>query len=237
MINFPLDTVILESVDSTNSYLKRIIKESGLTKGLAVMAKVQSAGRGRLGRSWQSREGDTLCMSIAVKNPYAEGITLLAALGVYNALKGFCKDSTLGIKWPNDIICDGKKLCGILCERVLEYTVIGIGINVKDKCFSGEIEHKATSLYLLSGKEYDVSEVFKAVVSAFEAVFTEHSLCFTPKAKEQYESLCVNFGRSVTTERLSGTAVGIDINGSLLVESEGALHTVSSGEVVVHGIY
>lgn len=236
MINFPLDTVCLESVDSTNSYLKRIIKADGLTKGLAVMAKSQTAGRGRLGRTWLSN-GDTLCMSIAVKNEYAEGLTLLAALAVYEALKGFCSDKTLQVKWPNDIICEGKKLCGILCERVETYTVIGIGVNVNDKSFDREIEHKATSLYLLSGKEYDVSEVFKAVNEAFETVFVRYSFSFNKDAKKQYESLCANLGRAVTTEKFSGKAVGISEDGSLLVDVEGVICAVSSGEVAVHGIY
>lgn len=236
MINFPLNKVYLESVDSTNSYLKRIVKEGELTSGLAVMAKVQTAGRGRLGRNWLSTESNTLCMSIVIKNDYAEGLTLLTALAVYEGLKGFCNES-LQIKWPNDIICGEKKLCGILCERALEYTVIGIGVNVNDQSFHSEIKNKATSLYLLSGKEYELKKVFESLVSSFEKVFEKFGFSFCKEAKEMYESLCVNFGRSVTTEKLSGTAVGIDINGSLLVETEGALHTVSSGEVAVHGIY
>ncbi len=236
MINFPLSTVYLESVDSTNSYLKRIIKESGLTKGLAVMAKAQTAGRGRLGRTWLS-SNDTLCMSVAVKNECAEGVTLLAALAVYEALKDFCPDKALQVKWPNDIICNNKKLSGILCERVDEYTVIGIGINVNDKSFDNEIAHKATSLYLLSGKEYEIKEVFKVIILAFESVFTKYNLSFSGEAKEQYESLCVNFGKTVTTEKFSGTALGISKDGSLIVDSEGALKNVSSGEVAVYGIY
>lgn len=237
MINFPLNTVILESVDSTNSYLKRIIKEDGLTQGLAVMAKSQSAGRGRLGRSWLSDKGSTLCMSIGIKNDYAEGFTLLVALAVYEALKPFCSDKNLQIKWPNDIVAENKKLCGILCERVNEYTVIGVGVNVNNKSFHPEIAHKATSLYLLSGKKNDVSEVFEAVNSAFENVLTKYDFAFTHDAKAEFESLCINLGKTVTTDKLSGTAVGIDQSGVLIVETESGLCTVSSGEVAVHGIY
>ncbi|MBR3988414.1 MAG: biotin--[Clostridia bacterium] len=237
MINFPLDTVYLESVDSTNSYLKRIIKESGLSKGMAVMAKSQTAGRGRLGRSWLSNPRDTLCMSIGVKNDYAEGFTLLAALAVYEALKPFCSDKNLQIKWPNDIIAENKKLCGILCERVDEYTVIGIGINVNDKSFVSEIEHKATSLYLLSGKENDVSDIFKAVNSAFENVLTKYDFAFSKDAKEAYTKLCANLGKSVATETKSGVAVGIGDDGSLQIKSGDEVFNVSSGEVAVHNIY
>lgn len=237
MINFPLDTVYLESVDSTNSYLKRIIKEDGLTRGLAVMAEMQTSGRGRLGRSWLSTKGDTLCMSVAVKNKYAEGFTLLAALAVYEALTAFCKGKALQIKWPNDIICENKKLCGILCERVNEYTVIGIGINVNDKAFADEIAHKATSLYLLSGKKYDVKDIFRALNKSFENVFAKYDFVFTVDAKREYEKLCANIGKNVTARNQEGEALGVGEDGSLLVKTKDEIISISSGEVAVHNIY
>lgn len=237
MINFPLSEVYLESVDSTNSYLKRIIKESEPPKGLSVMAKCQTSGRGRLGRSWLSYEGDTLCMSIGVKNNYCEGFTLLVALAVFEALKPFCKGKELKIKWPNDIICENKKLCGILCERVNEYTVIGIGINVNDTSFPAEIENKATSIYLTSGEKFDVKDVFRAVNKSVENILTKYGFDFTENAKSDYEKLCANIGKDVRTEKYSGKAIGIGDDGSLLIEAEGEIVKISSGEVVVHNIY
>ncbi len=237
MINFPLREVYLESVDSTNSYLKRIIKENELFEGLAVMAESQTSGRGRLGRCWLSEKGDTLCMSIAVKNEYAEGFTLLVSLAVYDALKAFCGDKNLQIKWPNDIIAENKKLSGILCERVNEYTVIGIGINVNSKSFADEIKNKATSLYLLSGKGYDTKDVFRAVIKAFENTLTKYNFTFSEDAKEIYTKLCANLGKNVTAENKSGVAVGIDDNGSLQIKCGDEITSVTSGEVVVHSIY
>ena len=237
MINFPLSEVYLESVDSTNSYLKRIIKENELLNGMSVMAKAQTSGRGRLGRSWLSSEGDTLCMSIAIKTPYFEGFTLLSALAVYDALKPFCKGEDLQIKWPNDIICGSKKLSGILCERVSEYTVIGIGINVNDKSFAHEIAHKATSVYLISGQKYDVKEIFRAVNKSFEYVFTKFGFNFTDDTKREYEKLCANIGKEVFAEHHSGVAVGVGSDGSLLLKKDNEIISVSSGEVAVHNIY
>ena len=237
MINFPLREVYLESVDSTNSYLKRIIKENELFEGLAVMANVQTSGRGRMGRSWLSEKGDTLCMSIAVKNEYRDGFTLLASMAVYDALKPFCEDKALQIKWPNDIISENKKLAGILCERVNEYTVIGVGINVNGKSFAEEIRQKATSIELLSGKKNDLKDVFRAVKKAFEDVFAKHNFTFTAKAKSEYESLCINMGKAVATEKFSGIAVGVADSGALLVNTEDEIVCVSSGEVAVHNIY
>ena len=237
MINFPLSEVYLESVDSTNSYLKRIIKESGLLNGISVMAESQTSGRGRLGRSWLSHKGDTLCMSVAVENEYSEGFTLLAALAVYDALLPFCKGKNLQIKWPNDIICENKKLCGILCERVSEYTVIGIGINVNSKNFPDEIKNKATSLYLLNGKKYEVKDIFKFVNKAFEDVFTKYDFTFTSDAKAEFQRLCVNLGKTVYTENVRGIAAGIADNGELLIETQDKIVGISSGEVAVHNIY
>lgn len=201
------------------------------------MTKVQTSGRGRLGRSWLSSEGDTLCMSIAVKSPYFEGFTLLAALAVYNALKPFCKGEDLQIKWPNDIICNNKKLSGILCERVSEYTVIGIGINVNDKAFASEISHKATSLFILNCEEYNIKEIFRAVNKSFEDVFTRFGFAFTDDAKKEYEKLCANIGKEVFAEHHSGVAVGIGEDGSLMLKTDDEIVSVSSGEVAVHNIY
>lgn len=239
MNNFPFNTVYLDSVDSTNSFLKRIIKETGLPSGLAVMAKKQTCGRGRLGREWLSNEDNTLCMSAAIKAPYSEGITLLVALAVQKALKPFCGvfSGKLLIKWPNDIICDNKKLSGILCERIGEYTVIGVGVNVNDKGFCGELRDKATSLYMLSEKENDVKEVFRAITIALESELLKYGFIFTAEAKSEYESLCANLGRKVTTASHCATAVGIGDNGSLLIKTDEELIAVTSGEVAVHGIY
>lgn len=237
MVNFPLSEVYLESVDSTNSYLKRIIKEQEPPKGLSVMAKSQTSGRGRLGRSWLSAEGDTLCMSICVKNKYCEGFTLLVALAVYEALESFCNGKELKIKWPNDIIADNKKLCGILCERVSEYTVIGIGINVNDKSFAKEIENKATSLFILNCEKYDVNAVFRAVNKAVENTLTKYDFTFNKKAKYCYEKLCINIGKDVIAEKHSGKAVGIGDDGSLLLDCNGETVSITSGEVAVHNIY
>lgn len=237
MINFPLDTVYLESVDSTNSYLKRIIKENELYSGMSVMAKVQTSGRGRLGRSWLSTEGDTLCMSVAVKNSYAEGFTLLVALAVYEALKPFCGNNNLQVKWPNDIICTNKKLCGILCERVGEYTVIGVGINVNDESFPQEIEYKATSMYLLSGEKHNVKDVFRAVNKSLENVLKKYDFAFTEDARAEYTRLCANLGKAVKTEMYTGEAVGVGDDGSLLLKTESGMVSVTSGEVAVHDIY
>lgn len=176
-------------------------------------------------------------MSIGVKNKYAEGFTLLVALAVYEALKPFCEGKTLQIKWPNDIICENKKLCGILCERSSEYTVIGIGVNVNDKEFFGEIKDKATSLYLLTSVKNDVKEIFRAVNSSFERVMAKFDFAFCKESKEEYERLCANIGREVKTEKFTGTAVGIDINGGLLVKTKEETVLLTSGEVAVYGIY
>lgn len=237
MINFPVDTVYLESVDSTNSYLKRIIKENGLDAPMVVVTDNQLSGRGRLGRVWQSSPGESLCMSIALQNSYCEGFTLLVAVGVYEALKSICSENSLQIKWPNDIICGNKKLCGILCERVGAYTVIGIGVNVNNKIFDEEIAHKATSLRFLCGRCFDIKEIAKAVSESVFSVLSKSGGIFDKLHKETFESACANIGRCVAAEKFSGVAVGVDENGALLLDVQGETKKVTSGEVAMHGIY
>ena len=114
---------------------------------------------------------------------------------------------------------------------------IGIGINVNDKAFADEIAHKATSLYLLSGKKYDVKDIFRALNKSFENVFAKYDFVFTVDAKREYEKLCANIGKNVTAQNQEGEALGVGEDGSLLVKTKDEIISISSGEVAVHNIY
>ena len=238
MLNFPLNRIHLDTVDSTNNFAKRLIAENKITQGTVIAATEQTQGRGRLGRSWLSDGGKTLCMSVVIKSEKAEGITLLAALALHKALSDFCKSKEFLIKWPNDIIYKRKKLCGILCEGAGEYIVIGIGVNVNSSCFPDEIKEKATSLKNITGKDTDISEVEKKICAELESVLKGSDYTFKKPEREQYISLCANIGRGATTAFGNGVAVGIAEDGSLLVRNDSAqLFSVNSGEVAVYDIY
>ena len=234
--------------DSTNLWIKRLAKE-GAPEGTLALAEFQSAGRGRLGRSWEVPEGTSVMMSILLRPKfepqYAPMLTLVMGMAVAKAVKKLGFD--VSIKWPNDVVVSHKKICGILTEMgvrdgKIDYAVIGVGINVNIKEFPEEMADKATSLYLESGKEFDRSQIPGLVMEAFEEYYEKFAAtCDLSGLKEEYESILANYDQPVRVlakEPYEGVARGITDGGELLVEkTDGTIATVSAGEVSVRGLY
>ena len=234
--------------DSTNLWIKRLAKE-GASEGTLALAEFQSAGRGRLGRSWEVPEGTSVMMSILLRPKfepqYAPTLTLVMGMAVAKAVKSLGFD--VSIKWPNDVVVSHKKICGILTEMgvrdgKIDYAVIGVGINVNIKEFPEEMADKATSLYLESGKEFDRSQIPGLVMEAFEKYYEKFAAtCDLSGLKEEYESILANYNQPVRVlakEPYEGVARGITDGGELLVEkTDGTIVAVSAGEVSVRGLY
>ena len=234
--------------DSTNLWIKRLAKE-GAPEGTLALAEFQSAGRGRLGRSWEVPEGTSVMMSILLRPKfepqYAPMLTLVMGMAVAKAVKKLGFD--VSIKWPNDVVVSHKKICGILTEMgvragKIDYAVIGVGINVNIKEFPEEMADKATSLYLESGKEFDRSQIPGLVMEAFEKYYEKFAAtCDLSGLKEEYESILANYNQPVRVlakEPYEGVARGITDGGELLVEkNDGTIVAVSAGEVSVRGLY
>ena len=234
--------------DSTNLWIKRLAKE-GAPEGTLALAEFQSAGRGRLGRSWEVPEGTSVMMSILLRPKfepqYAPMLTLVMGMAVAKAVKTLGFD--VSIKWPNDVVVSHKKICGILTEMgvrdgKIDYAVIGVGINVNIKEFPEEMADKATSLYLESGKEFDRSQIPGLVMEAFEKYYEKFAAtCDLSGLKEEYESILANYNQPVRVlakEPYEGVARGITDGGELLVEkTDGTIVAVSAGEVSVRGLY
>ena len=234
--------------DSTNLWIKRLAKE-GASEGTLALAEFQSAGRGRLGRSWEVPEGTSVMMSILLRPKfepqYAPTLTLVMGMAVAKAVKNLGFD--VSIKCPNDVVVSHKKICGILTEMgvrdgKIDYAVIGVGINVNIKEFPEEMADKATSLYLESGKEFDRSQIPGLVMEAFEEYYEKFAAtCDLSGLKEEYESILANYNQPVRVlakEPYEGVARGITDGGELLVEkTDGTIVAVSAGEVSVRGLY
>ena len=234
--------------DSTNLWIKRLAKE-GASEGTLALAEFQSAGRGRLGRSWEVPEGTSVMMSILLRPKfepqYAPTLTLVMGMAVAKAVKSLGFD--VSIKWPNDVVVSHKKICGILTEMgvrdgKIDYAVIGVGINVNIKEFPEEMADKATSLYLESGKEFDRSQIPGLVMEAFEEYYEKFAAtCDLSGLKEEYESILANYNQPVRVlakEPYEGVARGITDGGELLVEkTDGTIVAISAGEVSVRGLY
>ena len=234
--------------DSTNLWIKRLAKE-GAPEGTLALAEFQSAGRGRLGRSWEVPEGTSVMMSILLRPKfepqYAPMLTLVMGMAVAKAVKKLGFD--VSIKWPNDVVVSHKKICGILTEMgvrdgKIDYAVIGVGINVNIREFPEEMADKATSLYLESGREFDRSQIPGLVMEAFEEYYEKFAVtCDLSGLKEEYESILANYNQPVRVlakEPYEGVARGITDGGELLVEkTDGTIVAVSAGEVSVRGLY
>ena len=191
MIDFVYE--VFESLDSTNNYIKQKARE-GAKEGLVATAYTQTAGRGRVGRSWECAYKENLATS-ALLRPYdisissVPTITIVCGLAVRDVLQ---KEFNINaqIKWPNDIVVNGKKICGILvemdaCQNIANFVVPGIGINIHQTSFSEEIAYKATSIDMELMRLYQVSTVEEAYSKLDE--FREKS--FSEKVDKSREGI------------------------------------------------
>lgn len=248
--DFLKDCLFFPEIDSTNLEVKRRA-EAGAEAPLLVAADTQTAGRGRRGRTWISPPGNDIYMSLLLRPPirpeHASMLTIVAALAVAGGIR---EETGLeaGIKWPNDAVVNGKKICGILTEmstdmEEISYVVPGIGINVNSEVFSPGIAATATSLKLCLGRTVKRAGIIAAVIRCFAEYYriflrTED----LSGLKELYESMLVNLDREVLVldpgGEYRGIARGITSSGELRVEREDGTETaVLSGEVSVRGVY
>lgn len=238
-----------DSIDSTNTKAKELAEE-GHPSGTLVVADRQTAGKGRRGRSWESPTGIGIFMTLMLKpeiNPNnASMLTLVAAMATTRAIRRVTGVPAL-IKWPNDIVMNGKKVCGILTEMsaqfdYINHIVIGIGINVHNEDFSEEIAKTASSLYLESGQHIHRASLIEAFLEEFEDVYAEYLKTEDMEGlQKEYDAMLVNRGRQVRVldpkEPFEGKAMGITKKGELIVDTWESRKLVSSGEVSVRGIY
>ena len=235
-----------QSVPSTNRLLAELA-EGGAQEGLVVVAERQPAGRGRQNRSWFSAPEQILTFSLLLRPALAAAripeIALLTALSLHSALKTLFPDLLINLKWPNDLLFEGKKLCGILCESAITpahglQVVVGIGLNVNcpQQAFPPELQMRSTSLRIASGKEQDRSRILAEFLNQFEPCY-QHWLqdrdlsAFLPA----WQSADLLYGRNVTIDTpgglVSGQAQGISPDGRLRLHlPDGRLTLVSCGD-------
>ena len=244
-----VNVVHYKEVDSTNAEARRLSVE-GAESGLVVTAKKQTAGKGRRGRSWESPADENLYLSILLRPSLepekAPMLTLVMAYSVAKALQK--EDIQVLIKWPNDLVCSGKKVCGILTEMNLsgvqvEDVIVGVGLNVNTMKFPDELEDKATSLRKETLRELECGELLQLILKEFDKQYQRflenQNLEFL---QEDYNAMLINRGREVMVlepgKEYLAKALGINKFGELLVQKEdGSTEEVFAGEVSVRGIY
>jgi len=253
-IQIGLDTKIIglkmeyyPSVDSTNRVAKALAYH-GAEEGTIVVAEEQTGGKGRLDRNFYSPRGKGIWFSVILRPKIlpkeAPKCTLMAAVAVAEAMNRF--NLKAEIKWPNDIMFNGRKLVGILTEMTGEigkitYLVIGVGINVniKREDFPEEIQGVATSLLEMSGVPLSRVEFFRAVLEEFDKLYIEVKALGFDRVIERWKKYNVTLGKQIQVisagdgEIFTGKAVDLNSDGALVVETAQGRRTVYAGDVSI----
>ncbi len=237
---------IHDRLDSTNRRAREMAM-AGADEGTVVLAETQTAGRGRLGRSWHSPSGQGLYFSVIVHPQFSvERLSLLtpaAALGAMEAVSRF-SGYTPRIKWPNDLLLDGRKIAGLLTEmefhgRAPKFAVLGLGINVnlKKDDLPPEIAERAGSLAMISGRVWDRTGLLAVLLAEMEDAYLSLVNGFTAQLVQRFRQACETLGARVRIAQgknvLEGLAVDIDAAGRLVVEQAGRFIHVNAGEVTL----
>jgi len=242
-INLGSTILRIDRVSSTND-VARELAASGTPEGLCVIAQEQTAGRGRQGRSWSSPPGEGLYLSLilrpTMKIDASAVITLAAAVAVAETLKADFHVSA-DIKWPNDVLASGRKICGILVESAsendrLQYAIMGIGVNVAQDSFPSEIRDSATSLRLETGRRVTPDDVLKPLLARLEhwyitAVAQPSRIIARWEELSSYARAC--HVRIESAEGfIEGITCGLANSGALIVELQsGERREIVSGEI------
>lgn len=236
-----------DSVDSTNNLAKKLAYD-GATEGTVIVAEVQTGGKGRLERNFFSPRGKGIYFSVILRPKClpkdAPKFTLMAAVAVAHAMKRF--NLPAQIKWPNDIMFDGRKVVGILTElsaqiEKVNYIVVGIGINVNiaPKDFPADIKKVAASLSEINGDEISRLDFFRAVLEEFDKLYCTINAEGFKKIFEYWKKFNITLGRNVkvisaeTGESFNGVAEDIDEDGALIVTTESGRQTLYAGDVSI----
>lgn len=235
-----------ETIDSTNDYAKQVA--SNHVDGTVIISEEQTKGRGRLGRQFQSNINEGIWMTIILKPEIlptqAPFITLIAGASIAKALNDLGVNTS--IKWPNDVILNGKKLCGILTELSAEidrvnHIILGIGINVKTMEFDSEISQVATSLHK-EGYKLSRVDIVRGILSQLEKLYTDY---IESDSKEETLKICRQYsaviGKEVYTlkggDRELVKCLDINEDGNLIVEKEDkSIKEIMSGEISIRGL-
>ena len=210
-----------------------------------MVADHQTAGRGRLGRSWLSEPGRNLLFSIVLRptlpKETSSFLTFFSAVFIARALEKITGHD-VECKWPNDVLVNGKKCCGILLENSfaresLEFSVVGIGINVNQSVFGPELEGRATSLATEYGVTYDRTSLLQALLREADSLLPSIAKGYSGTIMEEWNKRCTLFGKSITVmhgdEAISGTAVSLNGDGGLIIQTPDGRKTVYAGDVTV----
>ncbi|ASB88733.1 bifunctional biotin--[acetyl-CoA-carboxylase] synthetase/biotin operon repressor [Bacillus sonorensis] len=241
-------TIHFQDVVASTQKIAHELANNGAPEGTIVVADKQTEGRGRMSRAWHSPEGTGIWMSLILRPEIpvqkTPQLTLLAAVAIVQAIEeqtGIVAE----IKWPNDILINGKKAVGILTELQAEAdqvhsVIVGTGINVNQHAddFPGELQETATSLRIESGEKIDRAALIQTILLTFEKRYSDYLTHGFKPIKLLWESYAITLHRQLTARTLSGTfhgkALGIDDEGVLLLETSDGIKKIYSADIEIN---
>ncbi len=236
----PKNILRFDVVDSTNDKAKELL-DRDIQEGTVVLADRQAAGRGRYGRAWASPPGG-LYFSILLtpKERNAQLLSLLSGLPVVRTLRGFGIEASL--KWPNDVLVHGRKICGILCEGVYRHDVywaiVGIGVNVAVdlRRLPQNVQSTATSLRREMGRNVEPESVLADLLKEYDDFYATYVGQGAERLLMEYRGLCTTLGKDVVIEtakgRISGNAIDVSPVGALVLDTGGKRMEIFEGTLV-----
>lgn len=238
---FGKNLIRLKTVDSTNNYSTEMLKGSFVPEGSVILAEEQTRGKGQRGNTWESEAGKNLVMSLILQPKFLSlqdhfQLTMAMSLGIVDALNQHLQGADCCVKWPNDILVNRKKICGILIETsssgsTISSAVVGIGLNVKQTVFS---DPQATSM-VLERSESSIEEVYSSVIFFLEKRYLQLKQGKSREQKEEYFAGLYMANKEAqfedATGKFSGTITGITEGGLLQVKKASGVHSYALKEI------
>ncbi|MEJ1087374.1 biotin--[acetyl-CoA-carboxylase] ligase [Microbacterium sp. Mu-80] len=229
---------VVEQSPSTNAQLRELAADAPhLT---VLLTDSQTAGRGRLDRSWVTPPGSALAISVLLRDlpadPAARGwIPLVAGLAMADAVAAQLPAHEVGVKWPNDVLVDGRKICGILAEATSDAVIVGSGINTAMTV--AELPVPTATSFAALGQAADRDGLVADYIAGLDVWMVALAAGDAERVRDAVAARCLTIGQQVRVElpgdgELRGVATGLDADGRLLVGADGASHAVSAGDVV-----
>nr|WP_275897583.1 biotin--[acetyl-CoA-carboxylase] ligase [Sphingorhabdus sp. Alg239-R122] len=233
----------METVQLTASTNADMLEHAraGAAEGLWIRAERQNAGRGRLGRTWESPVGNLFASTLVrlrADDPPASTLAFVTALAVYDTVAPYLTGNPPQLKWPNDVLVGGKKLCGMLLERCEDAVIVGIGINI---AAAPDIPGREVTCLHDAGapKSLDATIVVGELAEKFQHIYAEWRDKPISYTLDKWQDKAHKTGTEIKISReganhLTGTFIGIDVNGSLKIRTEsGAVQVIHAGDVEI----
>jgi BirA family biotin operon repressor/biotin-[acetyl-CoA-carboxylase] ligase len=221
---------VFEEIDSTNS-CTRTLADVGADEGTLVVAEHQTEGRGRLGRSWTAEPRSNLLFSLLLRPPLSQDqagiLPFYAAVAIARAVEPLV-DQRVECKWPNDLLLNGKKFCGILLETAIQegrlaHAILGVGLNVNQRAFPESLAATATSLARERNRGYDRRKLLHSILAEMEVLYTDVRTRTPDTILSEWLSRCAMIGKEVAVQTgdavVRGRALAVRETGALVLET------------------